>query len=272
MTIDWAAGKGTLIAGGKSLEWASWGAPGSRTVIVLLHEGLGCTALWRDFPAALHRVTGCAVFAYSRAGYGGSDLADLPLPIDYMTRHAQDVLPEVLDAVGVAQVVLMGHSDGATIAAEYAGGVSDFRVRGIVLMAPHFFTEPLGLAEIRRAADVFEATDLRAKMAKYHQNPEATFRGWNDAWLNPDFAAWNVADCIDYLRVPALVIQGRQDQYGTEAQVREVETRSYAPVDVLLLDDCRHSPQFDQPAKVLDGVVGFVQHLERIEAARPEGA
>lgn len=271
MGIDWTTGRGVLTAGGKTLEWASWGTPDDRPVIVLLHEGLGCTALWRDFPAALHQATGCAVFAYSRAGYGQSDPADLPFPVDYMTRHAQDVLPAVLDALGAQQFVLMGHSDGATIAAEYAGGVEDFRVRGIVLMAPHFFTEPMGLAEIRRAADVFETTDLRDKMARYHRDPVATFRGWNDAWLNPKFAAWNVADCIDYLRVPALVIQGEQDQYGTEAQVREIETRSYAPVDVVLLPECRHAPQFDQPRAVLNATADFVAHLVRIEAAMPEG-
>lgn len=268
MSLDWNAGHGTLTAGGKSLEWAAWGdRSDDRPLIVLLHEGLGCLALWRDFPQALAQATGCAVFAYSRAGYGQSDPADLPRRVDYMTAEAVGVLPDVLDALGDGPVILMGHSDGATIAAEYAGRVADHRVRGLVLMAPHFFTEPMGLAEIARARKVFETTDLPERMAKYHKDPKATFDGWNDAWLNPDFADWNVADVIDYIRIPALVIQGVQDQYGTQAQVDEVMERSYAPVEVEMLEDCRHSPHQDQPDAVLAAVAEFSTRLTRIEHA-----
>lgn len=270
--IDWAADKGFLTAGGKRLEWACWGEREAGPVIVLLHEGLGCLALWRDFPQRLAEATGLGVFAYSRANYGFSDAGDLPFPVDYMTRHAVDVLPQVLDAVGARSFILMGHSDGATIAAEYTGRVEDFRVRGLVLMAPHFFTEPMGLAEIRQAAATFATTDLAAKMGKYHRDPVATFRGWNEAWLNPAFASWDVSDVIDYIRIPALVIQGEGDQYGTMAQVRAIADRSYAPVDVLALADCRHSPQFDQSQAVLAGVAAFAEHLAAHEAAQPEGA
>ncbi|MEQ9676271.1 MAG: alpha/beta fold hydrolase, partial [Roseovarius indicus] len=162
------------------------------------------------------------------------------------------------------------HSDGATIAAEYAGRVEDYRVRGLILMAPHFFTEEMGLAEIAKAREAFAEGDMKDRMAKYHRDPEATFRGWNDAWLDPGFEAWNVAEVIDYLRIPALVIQGREDQYGTLAQVEEVETRSYAPVDVAVLDDCRHSPHMDQPERVLEAVAEFTARLTRIEAAEVE--
>ena len=267
MALDWNRGTGRLSAAGKSLEWGAFGPAPSEgvPVIVLLHEGLGCLALWRDFPQALAARTGLPVLAYSRAGYGRSDPADLPRPLDYMTREAVEALPDVLDAIGAGSYVLMGQSDGATIAAEYAGRVEDFRVRGVVLMAPHFFTEPMGLAEIRQAREAFAATDLKDRMARYHDDPEATFRGWNDAWLDPGFEAWNVAEVIDYLRIPALVIQGRQDQYGTEAQLREIETRSYAPVEVALLEECRHSPQFDQPEATLDAVADFTTRLVRIE-------
>lgn len=268
--MDLTAGKGWLDAGGKRLEWAYWPG-GAGPLIVLLHEGLGCLALWRDFPERLARATGLGVFAYSRAGYGQSDAADLPFPVDYMTRHARDVLPQVLEATGASSFILMGHSDGATIAAEYAGRVEDFRVRGLVLMAPHVFTEPEGLAEIARARAAF-GPDLVARMGKYHRDPAATFRGWNDAWLNPDFARWNVSEVIEYLRIPALVIQGRQDQYGTLAQVQEFANRSYAPVDVLVLDDCRHAPQQDQPDAVLNAVAGFAARLMAHESARLEGA
>ncbi|MBV7394034.1 alpha/beta fold hydrolase [Mameliella sediminis] len=272
MTAPWVE-NGFLTAGGKSLEYACYGpSPEAAPTLVLLHEGLGCVALWRDFPKALAEATGFGVFAYSRAGYGQSDLAALPRPLDYMTREAVDVLPEVLDAIGFRRGVLVGHSDGATIAAIYAGGVSDMRVRGIVLMAPHFFTEDMGLAEIAKARDAYATTDLRQKMARYHRDPDNTFRGWNDAWLDPGFKAWNVADVIDYLRIPTLAVQGREDQYGTLAQIEEVESRSYAPVDLLILDECRHSPHLDQPEQVVAGIAAFCATLERIEAAEPEGA
>lgn len=267
--MDWVDGaKGFVTAGGRRLEAQCFGpSPEAAPTIVLLHEGLGCLALWRDFPRQLAEVTGWGVFVYSRAGYGQSDLDVLPRPLDYMTREAAEVLPEVLDAVGFRRGVLMGHSDGATIAAIYGGSIPDHRVRGLILMAPHVFTEDMGLAQIAVAKEVFARGELRQKMAKYHRNPEHTFRGWNEAWLAPGFRAWNVADVIDYLRVPVLAIQGRNDEYGTLAQIKEIETRSYAPVDTLILDDCRHAPQVDQPEAVLDAVRDFLARLERIEAA-----
>jgi len=257
--IDWTEGRGFLNAGGRRLEWGVFGPEpdGTAPVIVLLHEGLGCLALWRDFPQRLSEASGLPVFAYSRAGYGQSEACDLPRPLDYMTCEAVDVLPDVLDALGAAQVILMGHSDGATIAAIYAGRVQDIRVRGVVMMAPHFFAEEMGLGEIARAKVAFETTDLKTKMARYHANPDAAFRGWNGAWLDPGFRTWNVADVIDCLNVPVLVIQGRGDQYGTLAQVEEVKRRSQRMVKAVILDDCQHAPQFDQPERVLEEVAVF---------------
>lgn len=264
MVIDWAVGKGRLSAGDKSLEWESFGAfPGSGdvSVIVLLHEGLGCLALWRDFPTQIVEATGLPVFAYSRAGYGQSDAAALPRPLDYMTREAVDVLPDVLNAIGATSYIFLGHSDGATIAAEYVGRIRDQRIRALVLMAPHFFTEPMNIAEIEKTKEAFETTDLKARMAKYHRDPEVAFRGWNDAWLDPRFLDWNVTDVIDNIKVPTLVIQGRQDQYGTEKQLQEIEKRNPSRVDIALLDGCRHSPQFDQPEKTLALTKGFLDGL-----------
>lgn len=264
-----SAASGFITAGGQRLEYKWWGDPSDEAMtIVLLHEGLGSVALWRDFPEHLAATTGCRVFAYSRAGYGQSDSASLPRPLDYMTREAVEILPEVLDAIGFRRGILLGHSDGATIAAIYAGSVEDFRVRGLVLMAPHFFTEPMGLAEIAAAKVAFETTDLRTRLGKYHKNVENAFRGWNDAWLDPAFKAWNVADVIDYLRVPALVIQGEDDQYGTRAQIDELEMRSYAPVDVVIQPDCGHAPHLEHPEAVLSAVTDFCARLERIEAAQ----
>lgn len=264
---EWTEGK-TLTAGGKSLEYSCFGpSPMQAATIVLLHEGLGCAAMWRDFPQALSEATGMGVCVYSRAGYGQSERADLPRPVDYMTREALDVLPDVLDAIGFRRGILMGHSDGATIAAIYAGSVSDLRIRATILMAPHFFTEDMGLAEITAARHTFDSTDMRAKMAKYHRDPDHTFGGWNDAWLHPVFKDWDVGDVIDHLRIPTLAIQGVQDQYGSLAQIEEITTRAYAPVETMILQNCRHSPHIDQRDLVLAGVAAFVARLERIEAA-----
>lgn len=264
---DWVE-SGRLEAGGKALEYRCHGpAPSEGPTVVMLHEGLGSMGLWRDLPEALAEATGWGVLAYSRAGYGRSDPADLPRPLDYMTREAVDVLPVVLDGLGVGPCVLMGHSDGATIAAVYAGSVQDHRVRGLVLMAPHFFAEPDGLAEIARAKVAFEEGDLRDRLARHHDDAEATFRGWNDAWLDPGFADWNVSDVIDYLRVPTLAIQGRDDPYGTLAQVAEIEGRAYSPVDVLILEGCGHAPHLDRRDDVVAAVTEFAGRLAEIEAA-----
>jgi pimeloyl-ACP methyl ester carboxylesterase len=165
------------------------------------------------------------------------------------------------------QSISLGHSDGASIAAIYAGSVEDFRERGLVLMAPHFFTEPTGLSAISQARAAYETGDLRARLAKYHDHVDVAFKGWNGAWLDPTFASWNIADCLDYLRVPAHVIQGENDPYGTRRQVEEIAERSYAPVDVELLPDCGRSPHLEQPGRTLPAIADFCGRLERIEKA-----
>ena len=257
-----------LSAGGKALEYACFGPPPNKApTIVMLHEGLGCLALWRNFPQKLADATGFGVFAYSRAGYGQSDLADMPRPLDYMTREAVDVLPDVLNQIGIHRCILLGHSDGASIAAIYAGSIEDHRIRGLVLMAPHFFTETMGLAAIAKAKLAYDTGDLKPRMAKYHRDPANTFRGWNDSWLHPDFEHWNVADVIDYLRIPVLAIQGRGDEYGTYAQIQEIEDRIYAPIDVAILDECHHAPHIDQPEKTCAVIADFTKRLQDIEMA-----
>jgi pimeloyl-ACP methyl ester carboxylesterase len=272
--FEWRDGAAsTITVNGKTLEAVCHGPrPGEAPTIVMLHEGLGCVALWRDFPEKLAEATGFGVFVYSRAGYGQSDPADLPRPLDYMTREALDVLPGVLDSIGFEYGILLGHSDGASIAAIYAGGVEDFRVRGLVLMAPHFFTEESGLQSIAEAKHAYEHGDLRSKLAKYHKDVDNAFHGWNGAWLDPGFKSWNIAEAIDYLRIPVLAIQGADDQYGTLAQIREIEDRIYSPVDVEILPACRHSPHIEQPEKTLAAVTEFCARLARIEAAEVDVA
>ncbi len=268
MSIIWKDGTRVSVqAGGKNLDGLCLGpSPSTAPTIVMLHEGLGSVEMWKDFPARVAKETGYGVFVYSRAGYGQSDPADLPLPVDYMTREAVDVLPGVLDAIGFQHGILLGHSDGASITAIYAGSVSDMRVRGLILMAPHFFTEPAGLEAIKEAKNAFEKTDLHERLAKYHRDPDAAFRGWNDAWLNSDFHDWNIGDTIDHWRIPVLAFQGADDEYGSGAQIREVEERTYSPAETAILDECGHAPHRDQPEKTLALVAEFAARLERLES------
>lgn len=260
---------GRTDVNGKALECASFGpSPDKAPTIVMLHEGLGSVGLWRDLPGRLAQLTGYGVLAYSRAGYGQSDACDLPRPTDYQTREALDVLPQVLDAAGVQKTVLLGHSDGATMAAIYAGTCADMRVRGLILMAPHFFVEPVGMAAIAKARQAYETGDLKARLAKYHANVDAAFLGWNDAWLGLAEEDWNVGEVIDYLRIPTLAIQGAQDEYGTRAQIDELVARSYAPVDVAWLQNCGHIPHQDQPEATLAAIEEFCERLRRIEEAQ----
>lgn len=247
-------GEGFVEAGGKRLEYRCWGEPpGSGPCVVLLHEGLGCVAIWKGFPEALSAALDLPVLAYSRAGYGFSDADDLPRPLDWMTREA-GVLAEVVEAFGIRAPVLVGHSDGATIAAIAAGTARSLRVLAAVLMAPHFFTEEMGLAEIARASDRFAKSGMAGRMGKYHRDPEATFRGWADAWLSPGFRDWNVEEALDGILAPVLVIQGREDQYGTLAQVEAVRARVPGAVTVILVG-CRHVPHLEREGLVLAAIV-----------------
>lgn len=267
--MEW--GEGVVTIAGHRLDYACWGpAPDRAPTLVMLHEGLGSVGLWRDWPAALAEATGMGVLTYSRAGYGRSSAVPLPRPLDYMTREAEDVLGAFLDAAGVRSAVLLGHSDGATIAAIYAGSVSDVRVRGLVLIAPHFFAEREGLAAIRASKLAYEEGDLRDRLARHHDYPDVAFYGWHDAWTDPRFADWNVGDAIDHWRIPALVVQGAADAYGTLAQVREAEERAYSPVETLIVDGAGHAPHQDAPEGVTTAVTGFCETLMALENALSE--
>ena len=176
-TFAWIEGvAGAIDADGKRLEAVAYGPrPDDAPTIVMLHEGLGCVALWRDFPQKLAAATGHGVLAYSRAGYGRSERIDLPRPLDYMSREARFSLPALLEAIGLERGILLGHSDGASIAAIAAGDHADERIKGLILMAPHLFTEEMGLASIAEAGHAYEAGDLRAKLAKYHADVDTAF-------------------------------------------------------------------------------------------------
>jgi pimeloyl-ACP methyl ester carboxylesterase len=249
---------GFLDIGTHRLEYRMIGPrPGDAPTLVLLHEGLGCVGLWGDFPEKLAQATGCGVFVYSRAGYGQSSPVMLPRPLTYMHDEAREIVPRLLDAIGFQRGLLIGHSDGASIAAIYAGTHQDHRVGGLVLIAPHFFTEDMGIAAIADARQAYETTDLRQKLARWHKDPDNAFKGWNGAWLDPDFRQWDITEPLAYIRVPILIVQGEDDQYGTVAQIEAAQRECYCPVDVALLPGIKHSPQREAPEATLKAISEF---------------
>jgi pimeloyl-ACP methyl ester carboxylesterase len=258
------ADQGFLDLGDMRLEYRMTGPrPDAAPTLVLLHEGLGSVAIWNSFPEQLAAATGTGVFSYSRAGYGNSSPSQLPRSVSFMHEEAQQVLPRVLEAIGFRRGLLVGHSDGASIAAIYAGSVQDHRVRGLALMAPHFFTEEMGLAEIVRAKAAFETGDLRAKLARLHANPDNAFYNWNGPWLDPEFRKWDLTDALAHIRVPVLIVQGENDQYGTVRQIEVAQEECYCPVEVALLPDTRHAPYREAPAATLKAIAEFTNRLLR---------
>jgi len=258
------ADQGFLELGDLRLECRMVGPrPGEAPTIVMLHEGLGSAGLWGDFPERLSAATGAGVFAYSRAGYGRSSPAQLPRPVTFMHEEAREVLPKVLDAAGFRRGLLLGHSDGASIAAIYAGSLQDHRVRGLVLIAPHFFTEDVGIAAIAQAREAYATTDLRQKLARWHDDVDVAFRSWNDTWLDPEFRKWDITEALGYIRVPILIVQGADDQYGTTRQIEAAERECYCPVEVSLMPGVRHSPHREAPEALLRTISEFANRLLR---------
>jgi pimeloyl-ACP methyl ester carboxylesterase len=250
---------GFLDIGSQRLEYRMLGPqPGEAPTLVLLHEGLGCVGLWGDFPDKLQQSTGCGVFVYSRAGYGKSSLVALPRPLTFMHAEAREMLPRLLDAIGFERGLLLGHSDGASIATIYAGSQQDHRVGGVVLIAPHFFTEPSGLTAIAETRKAYDGGDLRARLSRWHEDVDNAFNGWCGAWLDPEFRSWDITDYLAYIRVPVLIVQGEDDQYGTVKQIEAAERECYCPVEVALLPGAKHSPQRDQPEATLKAIADFV--------------
>ena len=233
--------------------------------IVMLHEGLGSVGLWGDFPEKLQAATGCGVFAYSRAGYGASSPVTLPRPLEYMHIEASDVLPKLLDAIGFRRGLLLGHSDGASIAAIYAGSRQDHRVQGVVMIAPHFIVEDISVRSIAEIRTAYETTDLKAKLARWHRDVNNAFYGWNGAWLDPKFREWDISEYLAYIRVPVAVIQGERDQYGTMRQVEIAREECYCPVDVTEVPGAGHSPHREAPGATLDAIAEFARAVLRID-------
>jgi pimeloyl-ACP methyl ester carboxylesterase len=237
--------------------------PDAAPTIVMLHEGLGSVGLWGSFPDAIAEATGAGVFVYSRAGYGKSRAGAMPRSISFMHEEACTVLPRVLAAIGFQRGLLLGHSDGASIATIYAGSVQDHRVRGLVLIAPHFFIEDMGIAEIERANAAFASGTLREKLKRWHADVDCAFRSWSEPWLHPDFRKWDITEALGYIRVPILVVQGEDDQYGTLKQVEAAEQECFCPVETAVLPKVRHAPFREAPELTLKIVVDFINRLFR---------
>jgi pimeloyl-ACP methyl ester carboxylesterase len=252
---------GEVLVDGRRLE-TLWLAPrdaGGQT-IVMLHEGLGSVALWKDFPHALSARTGCGVLVYSRYGHGSSEPQAEKRTISFMHHEGEVVLPELLERMGIARPILLGHSDGGSIALIFAGRYPE-RPQALILEAPHLFVEEFGLASIRAAKIAFETTDFRSKLARYHAHVDETFWAWNDIWLDPQFPAWNIESYLENIRCPVLCIQGEGDEYGTRAQVDAI-VATVPGSELIMLPNCGHSPHRDQREATLETVTEFVGTIE----------
>jgi pimeloyl-ACP methyl ester carboxylesterase len=242
------------------IEYARVAVASARApTLVLLHEGLGSVSMWRDFPDRLARAAGCDAIVASRYGYGRSEPLAAPRTVRYMHDEALIALPALLDALAIERPILVGHSDGGSIALILAG--SGLRpLAGVVTLAAHVMVEDLTVASIAAAKVAFETTDLRARLSRHHADVDSAFLGWNRIWLDPAFRAWNIEDCLPHIACPVLAIQGEEDEYGTMEQMRRIGA-AVADVELVRLPDCRHSPHRDQPDAVIAAITRFVDRI-----------
>lgn len=233
----------------------------SGPTLVLLHEGLGCVGLWKDFPDRLAAATGLAVFLWSRQGFGQSDPISLPRPLDYLEREAP-VVGRVLDAAGIGRCVLVGHSDGGTIALLCAARADAARIEAVVTMAAHVFVEDVTIVGIEDAKRIWEQGELRERLRRWHgSNVDGAFYGWCDTWLHPDFRDWNIEAALRAVRAPCLVLQGEADQYGTAAQVHAIARQVSGPAEEMLLPGAGHAPHVDAPDAVIAAICDLLARI-----------
>lgn len=244
---------------GKRLETLRYPPSGKKPTIVMLHEGLGSVSMWKDFPRQLAKSTGCGVLVYSRYGHGKSERLAEKRSMDFMHREAQVVLPEVLERCEIEAPILLGHSDGGSISIIYAATALQ-KPAALMLEAPHVFVEDLSVRSISKIRAAYETTELRQKLARYHDHVDETFWGWNDIWLDPRFRSWNIEVHLNAIRCPVLVIQGENDEYGTLAQVEAIKA-CLPSTETLVLSECGHSPHRDQPARTLAAISRFVRSV-----------
>jgi pimeloyl-ACP methyl ester carboxylesterase len=237
------------------------GASGERPTLIFLHEGLGCVALWRDFPRNICKKMGLNGFVYSRQGYGASDPIPLPRPINFMHHEALEVVSRVIDAAGISSAILIGHSDGGSISLIHGGGVKDPRVKSILTIAAHVINEELTVKSIEEAKVAYETTNLRNRLKKYHgKNVDCAFWGWNDVWLNPSFWHWNIGEYLPRIDVPTLIIQGSEDQYGTAAQVKTIEAGLLCVTQTVMIESAQHSPHLEEQDLTITAIKAFCEN------------
>jgi pimeloyl-ACP methyl ester carboxylesterase len=251
-----------LSAGGHRLEYERIAGRTDAPSLLFLHEGLGSLALWRDFPAKLAAKTGRPAVVYSRYGYGGSEPLAAGNGVDYMHREALETLPELRRVLGLEDAILIGHSDGASIAIIHAGS-GRWPVRALILEAPHVFVEEVSIASISAARDAYVSTDLRQRLKRYHVDVDGAFRGWNDIWLAPEFRAWNIEEYLPGVRCAVLALQGADDEYGTLAQLDAIERGVAGPFEKLVLAQCKHSPHRDREGAVLAAMAVFIARVSK---------
>jgi pimeloyl-ACP methyl ester carboxylesterase len=244
----------TLALPGGELELLDIPGDPTAATLVLLHEGLGSVELWRGFPHALAAATGCRTVAFSRYGHGRSDPPPEARTPRFMHEEALELLPDLIARLNLRAPVLVGHSDGASIALIHA---ANHPVRGVVAIAPHAFVEEMCLREIRRVREAYLETELRERMARHHRDPDAAFYGWNDVWLDPDFRAWDIREMLTRIECPILLIQGERDQYGTMAQLDAIEHAAGGTVQRVHLD-CQHAPHLERRDETIASIARFV--------------
>jgi len=233
----------------------------NRPVLVFLHEGLGSIGQWRDFPEKICAATGCPALVYDRWGHGGSDPLTESRRPDYLHEEALLSLPEVLRQCAIDKPILIGHSDGGSIAIIYAGTYPQ-KVAGIITEAAHVFVEDVTVKGIQRALEIYESTDLRTRLARFHgRKTDSMFRGWADIWLSPEFRDWNIESCLAYITCPLLAIQGKDDEYGTPAQVASIIGKVLGPARGWLIDNCGHIPHVQATEDVFAEMVNFIAAL-----------
>jgi len=253
---------GEVTVDGHRLETLSDPAPnGRQPTIVMLHEGLGSVSLWWDFPSRVAAATQCGVLAYSRYGHGRSDALREPLRVDFMHHEARVVLPGLLEALHIERPIVLGHSDGGSIALIYAALASAqpraAQPRALILEAPHVFVEDVTVESIAKIRDAYASTDLRTKLGRHHDHIDEMFLEWTKIWLDEKFRDWNIENELQKVRCPLLVIQGTDDEYGTMAQVAAIR-RGVKDAETLLLPECGHSPHRDQPEATLEAIADFL--------------
>ncbi|HLS69660.1 MAG TPA: alpha/beta hydrolase [Kiloniellales bacterium] len=261
-----------ITIGGHRLEYRILpGGDDDAPMVVLLHEGLGSISLWRDFPQKLAAATGCPLLVWSRHGYGRSDPLTGPRKVDYLHEEALLALPELLEKLAIARPLLVGHSDGATIALLFAA-LAECPVEGVVAIAPHVFVEEISLEGIRQAGEAFRGGKLAEALARHHRDATSTFAGWHDTWLREDFRDWNIEDCLPRIEAPLLLIQGADDEYATLAQLDAIEAGVSGPSQRLVLPGCGHIPHREREAETLAAIAAFVQEVRQEPRGGPGGS